>query len=146
MNPDDPESAQRIVADYAQVLERDLEAGAWPAVIDVLPYPKQTIKAAIRTSVGALAANGLLTNDLREFLETAYVSLADYVSADLARLMGEYQQAGTALASDRRLAHEKTSAAAWQTLVGSGALAGEIARLIAEEADQLRADFRSFAL
>jgi hypothetical protein len=115
-------------------------------VVDALPYPKQTIMSAIRTSVGALAARGQLTGDLREFLETAYVALADYVSADLARLMGEYQQAGTALAAGGRPPHERTSAAEWQTLVGTSALAGEIARMIAEEADQLRDDFRRFAI
>ena len=43
MNPDDPESAQRIVAEYAQVLERG-DSAVFPASIRMLPYPKQTIK------------------------------------------------------------------------------------------------------
>ncbi|PYR66610.1 MAG: hypothetical protein DMF87_14060 [Acidobacteria bacterium] len=145
MNPDDPESAQRIVADYVQLLERTLESDDWPAALDALPYPKQTIKSAIQTSYGALTWSGQLTGELRDFLETAYVSLADFVSADVAQLMREYQRAGTALETDRRLVREKIAGPAWQTIAKSGTLAGGIARAIAEDAETLRAEFREFA-
>ena len=145
VNPDDPESAQRIVADYAQLLERTLMSDRWPAAIEELPYPKQTIKAAIRTSVYALASAQQLTADLQTFLETAYVSLADFVGADVARFMREYQSAGSALEADRRVTGEKVAGAAWQTVAGSGTLAGGIARSIAEDAAALSAEFRSFA-
>jgi hypothetical protein len=145
MNPDDPESAQRIVADYVRLLERTLESASWPATLDALPYPKQIIRSAIQTSYGVLASSGQLTGDLRDFLETAYVSLADFVGADVAQLMAEYQQATTAPETDPRLVREKIAGPAWQTIVESGTLAGGIARAIAEEAETLKAEFRSFA-
>jgi hypothetical protein len=142
MNPEDPMVAQQVVADYVRRLEGDNEAGQWPVVADVLPYPKPIIKDAIRTSFRALNSSGQLTDDLREFLEQAYVSLADYVTVDLAQLMKEYQSAGADLAADSRLAREKTTGLAWRTVSESGALVGEIARVIASEAAVLRAEFR----
>jgi hypothetical protein len=145
MNPDDPESAHRIVAEYAASHEHHLESGDWPARIEALPYPKQTIKAAIRTSFETLTAQGRLTGELREFLEGAYVSLADYVGTDLAQLMTDYRHAGTALAADHRLAREKTHDVAWQTLARTGSLAGQIAKAIADDAALLEAEFRRFA-
>jgi hypothetical protein len=145
VNPEDPESAQRIVADYAHILERHLSAGDLPAALELLPYPKQTIKSAIRTSVETLASAGAMTDDLREFLQTAYVSLADYVGADLVQLITEYRRAADDVGADRRLVSEKTSGPAWQTLATSSALAGEIARTIAADADALTAEFLSFA-
>ena len=145
VNPEDPESAQRIVAEYATVLERHLSTGDLPATVESLPYPKQTIKSAIRTSVETIASAGLMTGELREFLETAYVSLADYVGADLVTLMNEYRRAGDDVAADRRLTREKTSGTAWKTLAESGSLAGEIARAIASDAEILTAEFHSFA-
>jgi hypothetical protein len=144
MNPDDPSSAQLIVAEYARLLERDGESGQWPGCSDALPYPKQTIKSAIRTSLLALTSSGDLTSELQEFLEDAYVALADYISPDLAKLMSEYQRAGSDLAADPRLAREKTAGAAWRTIAETGTLAGEIARSIASEAQELRAEFRGF--
>jgi hypothetical protein len=145
VNPEDPESAQRIVAEYASVLERHFSNGDLPATLESLPYPKQTIKSAIRTSVETIASAGLMTDELREFLRTAYVSLADYVGADLVALMNEYRRAADDVAADRRLANEKTSGAAWQTLANSGTLAGEIARTIASDAEVLSAEFSSFS-
>jgi hypothetical protein len=145
MNLDDPVVAQQIVAEYARRLERDLEIDKWPAEADALPYPKPAIKSAIRTSVVALASSGQFTAELREFLETAYVSLADYVAADLARLMSEYQQAGSDLAADGRLAREKTTGEAWRTVAESGPIVGEVVRMVTSEAETLRAEFRVFA-
>ena len=94
VNPDDPLSAKQIVTEYARVLNRDLERGIFPVAIDSLPFAKPTIKTAIETSLLALVSTGQLTEELREFLETAYVSLADYVPADLVQLMREYSRAG----------------------------------------------------
>jgi len=131
VNPEDPESAQRIVAEYASVLERHLSTGDLPGTLESLPYPKQTIKSAIRTSVETIASAGLMTDELREFLKTAYVSLADYVGADLVTLMNEYRRAADDVGADRRLAREKTGGAAWQALASGSSLAGEIARTIA---------------
>jgi hypothetical protein len=145
MNPEDPESAQQIVAEYARVLERALEASSLPAPVDSLPYAKATIKAAIHTSVLALKAQGALTDALREFLQTAYVSLADFVPSDLVRLMTGYRQAGTDLAADLRLVKEKLGGEAWRTVVETSGMAGEIARAVSEEAGALRAEFDGFA-
>src|SRR5262249_19023768 len=144
MNPEDPESAQRIVADYAKVLERTFESDTWPATVDALPYAKQTISSAIHTSVDVLASRGKLTKELEEFLETAYVSLADFVSVDVAQLMTEFQRAGESLESDRRLTREKVAGPAWHTIAETGTLAGNIARSITEEAERLKAEFRTF--
>jgi hypothetical protein len=146
VNPADPESAQRIVADYSQVLERDMDGGTFPAPLDSLPYAKATIKAAIETAVLALASTGRLTDELHEFLRTAYVSLADYVGSDLVRLMREYNRAGEQLAADHRLAREKTGDAAWRTLNDSSRLAGEIARSIASEAERLQKEFHELPI
>jgi hypothetical protein len=142
MNPDDPPSAKQIVTEYARVLNRDLERGSFPVPVDSLPFAKATIKTAIETSLQALVLSGQLTEELREFLETAYVSLADYVPSDLVQLMREYARAGDELAADPRLAREKTTGAAWQTVAGGSRLAGEIARSIASEADLLKTGFQ----
>ena len=139
----DPAVAQQIVAEYARLLERQTE---WPASLDLLPYPKRTIKSAIHASCVALLSTGQLTDELREFLETAYVSLADYVSADVSRLMLDYQRAGADFAVDARRVREKTTTDAWRTIADSSQLAGDIARSIAAEAEVLRSEFRTFTL
>jgi hypothetical protein len=144
VNPADPESAQQIVAEYAQLLDRDLQEGRLPAALDSLPYAKPTIKEAIETATLTLISSGQMTDDLRDFLQTAYVSLADYIAADLVQLMREFTQAGDDLAADSRLAREKTGGAAWQRVTESSRLAGEIARSIAEEATVLQSEFQQF--
>ena len=48
-----------------------------------------------------------LTSELRDYLEVAYVSLADYVDEECVTLLREYGRAGEELAADRRLAREK---------------------------------------
>jgi hypothetical protein len=142
LNPDDPEGAQQIVAEYARVLNRDLQRGTFPVSVESLPFAKPTIKTAIKTSVHALLATGQLTEELDDFLETAYVSLADYVAPDLVRLMREYTRAGEELEADPRLAREKTAGAAWQTVADGSRLAGEIARSMAHEAELLKTEFQ----
>ena len=48
MDPEDPESALRIVAEYAHVLEHD-EAQPLPAPVRQGAYPERTVKSAILT-------------------------------------------------------------------------------------------------
>jgi hypothetical protein len=144
MDFEDPNVAQQVVAAYARVLERESDAQRLPAAASLLPYSRDAIKMAIRTSLQALAATGRLTADLRDFLETAYVGLADFVDDEIAKLMHEFNDA----AADTRLGSapvsERVATASWQRLQQSGALAGRIAQRIATDADELRAEFRAF--
>ena len=143
MDPDDPESAHHIVAEYARLLEQ-ADAGALPASIRVLPYPKQTIKAAIVTCARNLRATQQLTPDMRDFLEDAYVALADYVDDDVLRVMAEYRDALAAVESVA-VAREKVQTPAWHRITETSRLAGEIARSIAEDTAALRLEFRARA-
>ena len=143
MNPDDPESAQRIVAEYGRLLERG-DSQAFPASVRILPFPKQTIKAAILTCVTTLRETQQLTPDLREFLEEAYVALADYVDDDLVRVMAEYREALASVA-DIQTARNKLQSPAWQQIANTSRLAGEIARSIADDTAALRLEFRGRA-
>ena len=139
MNPDNSESAHGIVVEYARVLEEG-QADAFPASVRALPYPKQTIKTAILTCVRALRQQGQLTDDMREFLEQAYVALADYVDDDLVRVMMEYRESLASIA-DVQAARDKLHTAAWQRIAETSRLAGEIAKSIAEDTAALRAEF-----
>jgi hypothetical protein len=139
-----PQDAQRIVASYLAVVERHTEADVYPCPVDDLPHPKDTIRAAFRTSVVALASAGQLTPELRDYLEVAYVSLADYTNQECATLLREYARAGEELAADHRMAREKLVTDAWQRLGEQSRLAGELARTIADEATRLRCEFRSW--
>ena len=142
MNPEDPESAQRIVAEYADVLERESARDVYPSSVEALPYPKPTIKAAIETCVRVLASRDALTPELVDYLEIAYVSLADYVEADVVRLLAEFHAAGHTLAADGRLAREKVGTPAWKRLTESARIAGTIATEIAHQTETLRQEFR----
>lgn len=143
MNPEDPESAHRIVAEYGLVLETSAE-GTFPASIRSLPYPKQTIKTAILTCTAVLESRAELTPELRDFLEEAYVGLADYVEEDLVRVMAEYRDA---LASVAQVAapRDRLQTPAWQRVAETSRLAGEIAKTIAEDTTTLRREFRARA-
>ena len=145
MNPEDPAVAQQIVAAYAKLLEEYTETDRLPAPNSVLPYGRDTIKTAICTAARALTSNGQLTQDLREFLEGAYVGLADFIDHELARLMAEYNEAAAALSAGHVPTSERMKTPAWETLERTSALAGSIARSIAEDAEQLRAEFRHLA-
>lgn len=142
MNATHPAVAQEIVAAYAALLEVHARDEVHPARLDSLPYPKATIKAAVRTCVTALISTGQMTDELRDFLEVAYVSLANYVDAELAQLVSEYRQAGIALAGASLGATERVRSPAWQVLARTGRLVGEIARAIADEAQARRDEFR----
>src|SRR6476659_3757978 len=144
MNSDDPLDAQQVVAEYARVLERDIAENRHPGRADSLPYAKRVIKDAIRTSVETLVRSGTLTAELREFLEVAYTSLADYIDRDLVDLMTEYRRSAADLAAVARSPPEKITTTAWRTVAGSSALAGEVARSIATEAEALKSEFDSF--
>ena len=96
--------AQRIVAAYLTVVDADAASDEYPCSIEDLPQPKETIRAAFRVAVLAVASLGQLTAELRDYLEVAYVSLADYVDDECRTLLREYQRAGAELAADRRLA------------------------------------------
>jgi hypothetical protein len=49
---------------------------------DSLPFSKSTIRIAIRTSVMQLISAGQLTEELRDYLETAYTCLAEYLDVN----------------------------------------------------------------
>jgi hypothetical protein len=138
------QDAQRIVAAYLKKVEAHASTDVYPCSIGDLPQSKEIIRDAFRTCIRALAATGQLSHDLREYLEVAYVSLADYVSPESLELLREYGSAGEELAADRRLAREKTTTDAWRRLTEQSRLAGEIARAISDDADRLRAEFRSW--
>lgn len=137
MNPEEPQAAQRIVADFAALLEEHARQDIYPARRSALPYSKDTIRTAIETSLLALAGSGQLTRELRDFLYVAYVALADYVDDEVAQLMTEYRRASAALEADARVKAEKTASPAWRTVASSSALAGRIAREVADEAARL---------
>ena len=141
MNPDDPESAHRIVAEYVRVLEQG-EAQAFPASIRTLPYPKQTIKGAILTCTAVLRATGQLTTEMRGFLEDAYAALADYVEEDLVRVMTEYRES-LAAAADVPSARDRQQSHAWQRITETSRLAGDIAKSIADDTTALRVEFQT---
>jgi hypothetical protein len=143
MDPRHPQTAHKIVAEYAGLLQMQTEREVYPALLSDLPHPKDTIKTAIQTSVAALAETDQLTEELRDFLEVAYISLADYVDEELARLLRDYRHASEMLARDDRHTREKTGSPAWKVLAESGQLAATIARGIALETEQLRREFRA---
>ena len=144
MDPLDPADAQQIVIQYARVLERDIAESRHPARVDSLPFARPVIKTAIRTSVTHLAESGLLTEDLRDYLEAAYTSLAEYLDDELVTLMTKYRQSAEDLVDQPIGRHERTGCGAWQMLTESSTLAGEIARNTTAEAENLRSEFQSF--
>lgn len=144
MDPLDPGDAQQIVIEYARALERDINENRHPARADSLPFAKPIIKSAIRTSTKHLAAIGLMTEEMREFLETAYIGLADYLDGELVELVTLYRHSGEQLADQSLSARDRTQTPAWRTLVESGSLAGEVARATASDAAMLRKEFEGF--
>lgn len=144
MEPTSPQEAQTIVAAYLKVVEQHAEAEIYPSRLRDLPHPKEIIRTAFRTAVTTLFTTGQLTPELRDYLEVAYVSLADYLDDESARLLREYVSAGEELASDRRLAREKAGTEAWRRLTEQSRLAGQLARAISAEAESLRQEFRAW--
>lgn len=144
MDPFDPLDAQQVVIEYARLLERDITENRHPARADSLPYAKPIIKTAIRTSITQLADSGQLTEELREYFETAYTCLADYLEGELVDLMTQYRDSAAELAAQAPAAREKVRSPAWRTLVESSSLAGEVARATTKEVESLRTEFRNF--
>ena len=144
MDPNTPRDAQSIVAAYLKVAEAHAAANVYPSSLRDLPHSKETIRAAFKISISALIGGGQLTPELSEYLEIAYVSLADYVDDEGATLLREYARAGEELAADSRLAREKATTDAWRRVTEQSRLAGQLARTISAEADLLRAEFRSW--
>ncbi|HEY8549528.1 MAG TPA: hypothetical protein VIL35_06210 [Vicinamibacterales bacterium] len=143
MNPEDPESAHRIVSEYARVLEA-ADQQPLPAPARLLPYPKRIIKTAILTCAAALRESQQLTDDMRDFLEQAYVALADYVDDDLVRVMSEYREALASISHLQKV-QDRVQSPAWRRITETSRLAGDIARSIADEAAALRLEFRAGA-
>lgn len=141
MDPDDPVVAQQVVSEYAAVLEKRARAGLHPGSIAKLPYRKETIKASIRTVLLTLKASGQLSEELRQFLEESYTSLADYVDEEVAQLMAEYRQASGELSADGRRGQQQFDSPAWNTVAASSRLVGAVARAIAAESEVLREEF-----
>lgn len=144
MDPSNPKDAQAIVAAYLQAAEAHAAADVYPNSLRDLPYSKELIREAFRTSTTVLVETDQMTPELRDYLEVAYVSLADYVDDESAALLREYARAGQQLAADRRLAREKVHSEAWRRLSEQSRLVGELAREITAEAERLRAEFRSW--
>ena len=136
--------AQRIVAAYLKVVEAHAAAEVYPGSIRDLPQSKETIRVAFEVATKALVRSGALTPELREYLEIAYVSLADYIDEESATLLREYARAGAALAEDPRPAREKASTEAWRRISEQSRLAGQVASGIDADAKDLRSEFRAW--
>jgi hypothetical protein len=145
MNPSDPESAQQIVAEYAALLEQHTIDEVYPAPVRTLPYPKQVIKEAIHTSVRILEVTGQMTAELGDYLEIAYVSLADYVDDDVVRLMAEHRAAAEKLQAQSIVPGERMATPEWSVLARTSGLAGQVAQTIAAETEALRLEFRQLS-
>jgi hypothetical protein len=139
-----PHDAHRIMTAYLKVVEEHAAAEVYPGSVRDLPHSRETIRSAFRTAVPALVAAGQLTPELRDYLEIAYVSLADYLDDESATLLREYAQAGSELAADERRPREKTATDAWRRVAEQSRLAGQLARAISGNADELRDEFRSW--
>ena len=127
-------------------MERHAADDVYPCSSGELPEAKETIRTAFRMCVTTLVASGQLPAELRDYLEVAYVSLADYVDDEGMALLREYGRAGQELAADRRLAKEKLDTDAWRRLSEQSGLAGQLARAISQEGDALRAEFRTWEI
>jgi hypothetical protein len=139
----DPVAAQQLIARYVALVEEHTSANAFPASAVMLPASKAEIKNAVGTVLGALTITNQLTDELKAFLENAFVALANYVDAELAALAAEHRRASTALETDPRHPRERLESPNWAVVARTSWLAGEIARASAEEAAALRQEFQA---
>jgi hypothetical protein len=139
----DPVAAQQLIARYATLVDEHASANAFPASASTLPASKTAIKDAVRTVLQALAISDQLTDELRSFLQDAFVALANYVDAELAALAAEHRRASEALEADPRHPRERLDSPHWAVLARTSQLAAEIARASAEEAVALRREFEA---
>jgi hypothetical protein len=144
LDPNVPADAQGMVAAFLTVVETHATADVYPGSLRDLPHPKETIRAAFKTTVTTLVSTSQLTAELREYLEIAYVSLADYVGDESATLLREYTHAGQELSADSRPVRERVTTDAWRRVTEQSRLAGQIALAISVEADALRGEFQSW--
>jgi hypothetical protein len=144
VDPNNPRDAQGIVSAYLKIVEAHAAADVYPGSLRDLPESKEIVRTAFKVSTTALIGTGQLTSELREYLEVAYVSLADYVDEEAVTLLREYARAGEELVADSRLVREKVTTDAWRRVTEQSRLAGQLARTISAEADLLRAEFRSW--
>jgi hypothetical protein len=133
--------AQQVVVEYARTLSRDIGEGRLPQRVDALPFSKPAIRQAIESCVTFLSSTTGLTDEMREFFETAYISLAEYLEAELVSLVHGYRRAAEELSADTTIA-DRTSTPAWRTLAEGAGLAAEIARATTAETEELRVRFR----
>jgi hypothetical protein len=126
-----------------ELVEEHTNANAFPASTATLPAPKAAIKDAVCMVLEALAHTNQLTGELTAFLEEAYVALANYVDEELADLAAEHRRASAALEAAPREPRERMESPNWAVLARTSRLAGEIARMSAEEAAALRQEFES---
>ena len=146
LDPTVPADAQRLVAAYLTVVEAQASANIYPGSLRDLPHSKESIRTAFKTSTMALVNSGQMTADLRDYLEIAYVSLADYLDDESATLLREYVRAGEDLAAHTGLPRDRVATDAWRRVSEESRLAGELAREISGQADELRSEFRSWHL
>lgn len=144
LDPTVPADAQRVVAAYLTVVEAQASANIYPGSLRDLPHSKESIRTAFKTSTMALVSSGQMTADLRDYLEIAYVSLADYLDDESATLLREYVRAGEDLAAHTGLPRDRVATNAWRRVSEESRLAGELAREISVQADELRSEFRSW--
>src|SRR5262245_21071216 len=122
----DPARAQQLVARYAALVEEHTAANAFPAPATTLPAPKPVIKEAVRTVLEGLMVSGQLTEELKGFLEEAFVALANYVDVELAALAAEHRQASGALESDPSEPRERIESTKWKEYARLSRLSGGI--------------------
>lgn len=144
MSPHVPEQAQQIVVAYAARLDEHAASGRQLLPLSTLPYPKAVIRQAIQTVTSAVFETKQMTGPMNEFLEAAYVALADYVDDDLARLLSQHFDAGAALEAEGAIGKEKTKTAAWRVAAETGPLVGRIGQAIAQESAELRLEYQRF--
>jgi hypothetical protein len=111
--------------------------------VTTLPASKAAIKDAVGIVLVALARTNQLTKELREFLEDAFVALANYVDAELATLAAEHRRASESLEADRRHLQERVESPGWAVMARTSRLVGDIARASADEAATLRQEFHT---
>jgi hypothetical protein len=138
-----PTTAQQLIARYVVLVEEHAVAHAFPASVATLPASKPAIKDAVRTVLEALAVTNQLTGELKDFLEDAFVALANYVDEELAALAAEHRRASDALEADPRHPRERLESLNWAAVARTSRLAGDIARASADEASALRREFQA---
>jgi hypothetical protein len=144
LDPTVPADAQRVVAAYLSFVEAQAAANIYPGSLRDLPHSRENIRTAFKTSTMALVDSGQMTADLRDYLEIAYVSLADYLDDEGATLLREYVRAGEDLTAHTGLPRDRVTTDAWRRVSDQSRLAGELARAISVHADELRSEFRSW--